>query len=86
MISENFKNIIVKTLGKKYSPVIKKHLDGKGIKNEDGNSFSIESIRLLVGGFRENKEVERSIIDLVEMEVAENAKAHEKLNKMLLNT
>lgn len=68
MINEELKNVIVLTLGKKYSRTILKHLETVNIKNEDGNSYSNESIRQFVCGLRENKEVERAIIELVSKE------------------
>ena len=68
MIKEELKNVIVLTLGKKYSSTILKHLEKEKIFNEAGENFSGESIRQFVGGFRENKEVERAIIELVNKE------------------
>ncbi|WDO13087.1 hypothetical protein MH928_17410 [Flavobacterium sp. WW92] len=71
MISETFKRIIISTLGSQYSPAIASHLEEQGIRNNDGKPFSNESIRQFVNGNRENREVERAVVDLVEKESQE---------------
>lgn len=68
MITETLKDIIIKVLGVQYSNKIINHLEEKAIRNSDGRPFSNESIRQFVNGYRENREVESAIVDLVEKE------------------
>lgn len=83
MIQQVFKDIIVNVLGVHYSSKIINHLENKGIRNTDGRPFSNESIRQFVNGYRENREVESAIVDLVEKESQAAKQLSKRIEKVV---
>jgi hypothetical protein len=83
MITETFKDIITRVLGVQYSNKIINHLEEKGIRNSDGRPFSNESIRLFVNGYRDNREVESAIVELVEKESQAAKQLSERIERVV---
>lgn len=65
MISKKEKKLLIEVLGHQYTPKIMPYLEKLGIRNERGKQFSVESIRMIANGFRENEKVELAIMQLV---------------------
>ncbi|MDL2143554.1 hypothetical protein QQY79_13570 [Flavobacterium tructae] len=65
MISKKEKKLIIEILGRQYTPKVMPYLKKAGIKNERNNDFSVDSIRMITNGFRENERVELAIMQLV---------------------
>lgn len=65
MISKKEKRLLIEILGCQYTPKVMPYLQKLGIKNEKGKSFSVDSIRMIANGFRENEKVELAIMQLV---------------------
>ncbi len=68
MVSSEQKVIFLKTLGKHgYAPKILLYLNSKGIVNPSSKqSYSIEHIRGVMNGHRENVDIELAIYDFYE--------------------
>lgn len=86
MIDTTLKDSIIELLGKHYAPKIFLYLDEKQIFNADGNSFSFESIRKIVGGNRSNAVVESAIVDFLNDIVAEKKKQARKVSSLKSKT
>jgi len=65
MISKKEKKLIIEILGHHYTPKVMPHLKKLGIKNEKNIDFSVDSIRMITNGFRENETVEFAIMQLI---------------------
>ncbi|MFH7013109.1 hypothetical protein ACHRV5_14675 [Flavobacterium sp. FlaQc-52] len=65
MISKKEKRLLIEVLGRQYTPKIMPYLQNVGIKNEKGKQFSVDSIRMITNGFRENEKVELAIMQLI---------------------
>lgn len=62
MIKPQEKKLIIKAFGLRYSGAVSKLLIKAGLKNADDGNYSKASIRLFVGGKRENINVELVIL------------------------
>lgn len=82
MITEEEQKRVIDVLGKHYSGKIIAHLNKKEIVNTDGNAFSPESIRLFVGGHRENETVEFAILQFVNTTEKANQRKAERRQKL----
>ncbi|MCV9934679.1 hypothetical protein OIU80_20555 [Flavobacterium sp. LS1R47] len=84
MISKKEKRLLIEILGRQYTPKVMPYLKKKGLKNEKGKPFYVESIRMITNGFRENELVELAIMQLVNKTILEKkamALKRKKLSK-----
>ncbi|MFY0481643.1 hypothetical protein ACI6PS_03485 [Flavobacterium sp. PLA-1-15] len=70
MINKRQKQKIIKAFGNNYSQPIILLLNRAKITNRDGNPYSSESIRHIVGGNRNNERVEKKILSAAEKKLS----------------
>jgi hypothetical protein len=78
----DLKSKVKEILGTKYSPIIANYLNDKGITNTLSEPYHFSSIQAVVNGTRNNLEMEKAIIELLEITIKKKEKTAKKLEKL----
>jgi hypothetical protein len=84
MISEVEQKELKQLIGQHYSVEVQELLESKSIRNRNGHPHSLEYIRMVFQGYRQNQDVEAAIWELAKYK-KQHAVANEKLKEKLLN-